>query len=179
MLGFLLVALMGLADLTAGLATQQPPVPQPFPRPAAPQPARPATPPPTAAPLVKPVGGAAEAAPTEATMGVPIYPGAQFIASHDAGRGQRYYIFGSAASFVDLVAYYRTVLKQKGELVFEIPATHEFDVGKYREETMAFPPGVTIKDFQSAASQGYPNPKPGGQPARFPTIIQIVPVTER
>jgi hypothetical protein len=70
------------------------------------------------------------------------------------------------------------MLKQKGELVYDVPATHEFDVGKYREETQAFPPGVTIKDFQSAVSQGYPNPKPGGQPARFPTIIQIVPVTE-
>ena len=44
---------------------------------------------------------------------------------------------------------------------------------------MAFPPGVTIKDYQSDVSQGYPNPKPGGQPARFPTIIQIVPVTEK
>ncbi len=75
------------------------------------------------------------------------------------------------------MTYYRTVLKQKGELVYDVPATHEFDVGKYREETMAFPPGVTIKDFQSDISQGYPNPKPGGQPARFPTIIQIVPVT--
>jgi hypothetical protein len=41
---------------------------------------------------------------------------------------------------------------------------------------MAFPPGVTIKDFQTDVSQGFPNPKPGGQPARFPTIIQIVPV---
>jgi hypothetical protein len=58
-----------------------------------------------------------------------------------------------------------------------VPATHEFDVGKYNEDTMAFPPGVTIKDFQSDVSQGYPNPKPGGQPARFPTVIQIVPVT--
>lgn len=112
-------------------------------------------------------------------LGLPIYPGAQFIASYDAGRGQRYYIFGSAAPYNDLVAYYRTILKQKGEVVFEAPATYGFEVGKYREETMAFPPGVTIKDFQSAVSQGYPNPKPGGQPARFPTIIQIVPVTER
>ena len=112
-------------------------------------------------------------------LGVPIYPGAQFIASYDAGRGQRYYIFGSAAPFVDLVAYYRTALKQKGELVYDFPATHEFDVGKYREETMAFPPGVTIKDYESEASQGYPNPKPGGTPARFPTIIQIVPVVGR
>ncbi len=110
-------------------------------------------------------------------LGVPVYPGAQFIGSYDAGRGQRYYIFGSAASFVDLVTYYRNVLKQKGELVFEVPATHEFDVGKYNEDTMAFPPGVTIKDFQSDISEGYPNPKPGGQPARFKSIIQIVPVS--
>jgi len=80
---------------------------------------------------------------------------------------------------VELVAYYRTVLKQKGELVYEVPATHEFDVGRYREETMAFPPGVTIKDFQSEISQGYPNPKRGAKPERFPTIIQIVPVTEK
>jgi hypothetical protein len=159
--------------------------PQPFPRPGAGQPAqpgRPAPPPPTPPPpgaAVRPAAGAPEATPSEVTLGVPIYPGAQFIKSYDAGRGQRYYIFGSAATFVDLVAYYRTVLKQKGELVYEVPATHEFDVGKFRDETMAFPPGVTIKDFQSDISQGYPNPKPGGQPARFPTIIQIVPVTER
>ena len=110
---------------------------------------------------------------------MPVYPGAQFLASYDAGRGQRYYLFGSAAPFADLVAYYRNVLKQKGDLVFDVPATHEFDVGKFREETMAFPPGVTVKDYQSAVSEGYPNPKLGGQPARFRTVIQIVPVTER
>ena len=172
MLAFLVIGLMAVG--------QQPPVPQPFPRPGTTQPAPPAPPAAQAArPAPAPPAAAPPAAaPTEAMLGVPIYPGAQFIASYDAGRGQRYYIFGSAASFVDLVTYYRTALKQKGELVFDVPATHEFDVGKFREETMAFPPGVTIKDFQSAVSQGYPNPKPGGQPARFPTIIQIVPVTE-
>jgi len=158
-------------------------VPQPFPRPgqpARPAPTTPTQPPAAPAPVAAPASAPApQVAPTEANLGVPIFPGAQFLASYDAGRGQRYYIFGSAASFVDLVAYYRTVLKQKGELVYEVPATHEFDVGRYREETMAFPPGVTVKDFQSDISQGYPNPKPGGQPARFPTIIQIVPVTER
>ncbi len=115
-------------------------------------------------------------APTEAMLGVPLYPGAQFITSYDAGRGQRFYIFGSAATFVDLVAFYRTVLKQRGDQVFDVPATHQFDVGRFREETMAFPPGVTIKDFESNISPGYPNPTPGGQPARFPSIIQIVPV---
>jgi hypothetical protein len=107
---------------------------------------------------------------------VPIYPGAQFITSYDAGLGQRFYIFGSGASFVSLVTYYRTVLKQRGELIFEAPATHQFDVGRFREDTMAFPPGVTVKDYESAVSKGYPNPKPGGDPERFPTLLQIVPV---
>ena len=120
--------------------------------------------------------GQPEPAPTEAMLGLPVYPGAQFVASYDAGRGQRYYLFGSAAPFADVVTYYRSALKQKGELVYDIPATLEFDVGKFREETMAFPPGVTVKDFQSDVSEGFPNPKPGGQPARFKTIIQIVPV---
>jgi len=181
------VALSVLLTSIAVGAAQQTPTPQPFPRPGAAQPTSPpgpnqpqrptpgspgtGTPAPNVVPRPQPDG-----TPSEATLGVPIYPGAQFIASYDAGRGQRYYIFGSAASFVEAVAYYRTYLKQKGELIFDVPATHAFEVGKYREETMAFPPGVTIKDFQSDASQGYPNPKPGGQPARFPTIIQIVPV---
>jgi hypothetical protein len=169
----------------AAAQTQPPPVPQPFPRPGtqparpAPPPSQPAAPAPASPATPAPISNDPQAVPTEALLGVPIYPGAQFIRSYDAGRGQRYYIFGSAASFVDLVAYYRTVLKQKGELVYDVPATHEFDVGKFREETMAFPPGVTIKDYLSEVSQGYPNPKPGGAPARFPTLIQIVPVVER
>ena len=131
-------------------------------------------PPPTAPPQ-----NAADRGPTDAALGVPLYPGAQFLASYDAGRGQRFYLYGTTASFVDLVAFYRTVLKQKGELVFDAPATHQFDVGRFREDTMAFPPGVTIKDFQSQVSQGYPNPRPGGIPARFPTVIQVVPATEQ
>jgi hypothetical protein len=174
---------MGIVALALAVTlwqSQGQPVPQPFPRPGSnqPPPAQPPSRPPATTPA-RPAPAPPEATPSEATVGIPIFPGAQFIASYDAGRGQRYYIFGSAAPFVELVAYYRTVLKQKGELVYDVPATHEFDVGKFHEETMAFPPGVTIKDFQSDVSQGYPNPKPGGQPARFPTIIQFVPVTER
>jgi hypothetical protein len=175
---------LAMLILAAAMAQQQtPPPPQPFPRPGV-QPARPGSQPtvlpapPPEAPAVT-TAPAAEKPPTEQTLGLPIYPGAQFISSYDAGRGQRFYIFGSAASFVDLVTFYRTALKQKGDLIFDAPATHQFEVGKFREETMAFPPGVTIKDFQSQVSQGYPNPKTGGQPARFPTIIQIVPLSER
>src|SRR5262249_24807486 len=153
---------------------------QPFPRPGqqparpapqAPAPPQPASPPPATTATPPP----ASEAPPNSSLGVPLYPGAQFLSSFDAGRGQRYFWFGSAASFVEVVAFSRGALKQKGDLVFDAPATHEFDFGRFKEETMAFPPGVTVKDFHSEVSQGYPNPKPGGQPTRFATIIQIVP----
>jgi hypothetical protein len=166
-----------LAALTFGQTPQ--PFPQPGSRTTSPaRPTAPPAPPPPApqqpgATTPPPSASQPEGAPTEAMLGVPIFPNAQFITSYNAGRGQRYYIFGTASSFVELVNYYRTVLKQRGELTFEVPATHEFDVGKFDEDKMAFPPGVVIKDFQSDISPGYPNPKPGGQPARFPTIIQI------
>jgi hypothetical protein len=165
--------------LVAALA-QQPPAPQPFPRTGSQQPARPApppsqpsAPPPSPAPAKAPP--AQESGPGESQMGVQIYPGAQFLASYDAGRGQRYFLFGTTGSFLDVVTYYRNVLKQRGELIFDAPATHQFDIGRFREETMAFPPSVTVKEFQSEVSQGYPNPRPNVQPARFPTVIQIVP----
>ena len=35
-----------------------------------------------------------EQTPTEQQLGLPVYPGAQFIRSYDAGSGQRYYLFG-------------------------------------------------------------------------------------
>jgi hypothetical protein len=171
-------AIIGILAVLGTAAAQ---TPQPFPRPttpqspapAAPAPPRPAQPPPaSAAPPPSPVD---PATPSEATLGFPIYPGAQFIASYDAGRAQRYYIFGSTTGFAELVTYYRTVLKDKGNVVFQDPPTHMFEVGKFNNDTMAFPPGVTIKDFTWGGSQGYANPKPGAQPARFPSIIQIVP----
>ena len=40
---------------------------------------------------------------------------------------------------------------------------------------MAYPPGVTIKDYTWNGSAGYLNPKRDGKPERFPSIIQIVP----
>ena len=114
-------------------------------------------------------------APSEATLGVPLYPNAVFLRSYDAGRGQRYYLYGVATPFADLVTYYRNLLKDRGNLVFEVPPTHVFEIGRFRDETMAFPPSVTIKDFTFSGSAGYPNPTPGAQPDRFPTVIQIVP----
>ena len=36
----------------------------------------------------------------------------------------------SNASFTEVVNYYKNVLKQKGELVYDEPPVHEFDVGE-------------------------------------------------
>src|SRR5262245_52650051 len=78
--------------------------PQPFPKPGT---SKPATPPagaesqPAKPPVVAPPAPSATTAPgandtpTEVTLGVQIYPGARFLASYDAGKGQRYYLFGA------------------------------------------------------------------------------------
>ena len=108
-------------------------------------------------------------------LGAPIFASAQFLASYDAGQGQRYYLFGTNATFADVVTYYRTALRQRGDIVFEEPATHMFEIGRFREETMAFPPGVTVKDYTWGNLKGYPNPKPGAPAERFSTVIQMVP----
>ena len=108
-------------------------------------------------------------------LGAPIYPSAVFLTSYDAGRGQRFYIYGVNAPYAEMVNYYRTVLKNKGDELFEEPPTHFFETGRYRDEAMAFAPSVTIKDYTYGGSAGYPNPKKGEAPERFPTIIQIVP----
>jgi hypothetical protein len=161
--------------------------PQPFPRPGqAPPPKQPApqTPPPQTPPPQTPgpkqpatastPPASDRSVPTAATLVFPVYPTAQFIASYDAGRGQRYYLFGTTAQYADIVSYYRTQLDERGTQVFKEPPTHMFEVGRFREEAMAFPPGVTVKDW-TWGSKGYPNPKLNSQPERFPTIIMIVP----
>ena len=70
--------------------------------------------------------------------------------------------------------YYRLILDERGNRVFDAPATHIFEVGRFREREMAFPPSVTIKDYTWDGSDGYLNPK-AGEPARFKTVIQLVP----
>jgi hypothetical protein len=182
---------VAVALLVASAASARPAqTPQPFPRPSAPQgerapappvaapaPAsRPAPTPAAAQPAAPPAQQAVDPnAPSAATLVFPVYPGARFLASYDAGREQRYHLFGTTTPYAEVVLFYRTQLKERGDEIYQQPATHMFQVGRFREETMAFPPGVTVKDWTSGGSQGYPNPKLGSQPARFPTVIMIVP----
>ncbi len=108
-------------------------------------------------------------------LGAPVYPSAVYLTSYDAGRGQRFYLFGVTVPYAELVNYYKTVLKQKGDELFESPPTHQFETGRFRDETMAFAPSVTVKDYTWGGSAGFPNPTKGVTPERFATVIQIVP----
>jgi hypothetical protein len=154
------------------ITAQQPP--RPFPQPS--QPRTTAPPPPQPQPPASETTPLRQdGVPDEATLGVPLYPNAQFLTSYDAGRGQRFYLFGVSLSFDDAVTYYRTTLKSRGEVLFVSPPTHQFELARFRENEMAFPPSVTIKDYTWGGSGGFPNSTPGAEPARFPTIIQIVP----
>src|SRR5688572_14336912 len=101
----LLLALAASAVVLASSASGQ--TPQPFPRPGATQQTPRPEPQAPRAPAAAPSQGTPNDpnAPTEATLGFPVYPSAQFIASYDAGRGQRYYIFGATAPYADLVVY--------------------------------------------------------------------------
>lgn len=173
-----LLALGLIGGLTLAPAAAQ--KPQPFPKPGdagRPQAPSPGQPPPGAKvlPPQAQTPEAEAAAPTEQTLGMPVYPGARFLTSYDAGRGQRFYLFGTNVDFAEIVAYYRTTLKQRGSFVYEQPPIHVFEVGRYRSDAVAFPPGVSVKDYTWGGSPGYLNPVLGAEPAHFRTIIQVVP----
>ena len=105
-------------------ATPQQPVakPQSTPPAAPPQPQPAARPPATlaaAVPASRVPAIDAEAPPAADQLNAPVLAGAQFLASYDAGMGQKFYLYGSTQAFADVVTYYRTVLKDRGELVFD------------------------------------------------------------
>lgn len=170
-----LLAVMVVGATNVALAQVPQPFPKPGQKPPATSPAEPPATPQTATATQAPPAAPSTGQPDEATLGVPVYPAAQFIASYDAGKGQRYYLFGTMTSYAEIVQYYRNTLRQRGDEVFREPPVHQFDLGRFREQTMAFPPSVTVKDYTWGSGKGYLDLKPGAPPQRFPTVIQIVP----
>lgn len=145
-------------------ATAKPAVPA-APAAAAPAPAAPAA---ATAPASQP------AAPTEAQLGAPVYPNATFLGSFDAGMNQRYYLFGTPAAYAQVLTFYRTVLKDRGDEVFDVPPIWSFDIGRFREQTMVYPPSVTVRDHMTGGGKGYLHAT-GPEAQRYATVIQIVP----
>ena len=161
------------AALVISPAAQRAPVPRPFPTP---ETAR-ERPSPTRAPAPSAVA-TGTAVPTEAELGAPIYPNARYITSYDAGRGQRFHLFGTSARFADMVRYYSVVLRERGRRVYDAPPIHQFETARFRDREMDYRPSVTIKDYTWNGAAGYINTTPGGDPAAFPTIIQITTLPE-
>ena len=165
-----------LVVLTSVVTIAMQPIPRPFPRPGNTITESSLEEPQVQAPLDETLAVSASDIPSEATLGFPIYPNANYLRSYDAGRGQNYYLFGTNATYEEMVNYYSIVLKERGNRVFEAPRVHMFEVGRFREDRMAFPPGVTIKDFSWNGSLGYVNPtRQSGGPSHYITVIQIVP----
>ncbi len=177
----LLIAMMAWTT-AAAQAGAQGAVPQPFPgsktappaskQPPPAQPPRPATPAPAPA---QPPAATTPAAPADGALtGIPLFPQGQFLDSYDAGQGQRYYLYGTNAAFDTVAAHFRTTLMTGGRQLYRTPAIHQFDLGRFDDERMAFPPSVVIKDYSTAANGGYLFVRDGTE-QRFRTIIQIVP----
>jgi hypothetical protein len=111
-----------------------------------------------------------------APEGTPVYPSAEFIDSYDAGSGQRYYLYGTNAPYGDVVAYYKNTLKNGGRELYRTPPMQQFDLGKFQEDSMAYPPSVVVKDYTWNGSAGYLMAA-GATEKRYRTVIQIVPPT--
>jgi hypothetical protein len=157
--------------------TQNPPVPRPFPGTTPPstptsKPAEPTGTPATAGKTAQPPAPAQ----VDPNLGAtPLYPGAEYLGSFDAGRNQRYHLYGTNAPYAEIVTYYKNVLKRGGSEISRTPAIQQFELGRFDDETMAFPPSVVVKDYTWNSSPGYLHVV-GTTEKRFRTIIQIVPV---
>ena len=154
--------LAGVLAAATTLTAQQAPRPFPgAPRPAA-QETAPQTPDATT-PAIDPA------------IGVPLYPGAVLIGKFDANPAQPFYLYGTQSAYANVVEYYRTVLKDRGRQLFDGPM-HQFDLGRFRRETMALQPALTVKDYTWNGREGYVHVN-GLEVVKFPTVIQVVPVT--
>lgn len=186
MRAWILTSSAALATVAA-LSAQSLPVPRPFPGAGGPpesgatepapasrrQPADPARPPATtSAPATSTPAPAASADAPPANL--PVYPAADFLESYDAGHGQRYYLYGTDAAYDTIVQYYRNTLRAGGREIFEQPPTRQFDLGRFDDDHMSFPPSVVVKDYTWNGSTGYLYVS-GATEKRYKTIIQIVP----
>lgn len=155
---------MAAVLLSAVAASAQTPPPRPLPFPTAG----------AAAPATPPVQ-----APTDEALGAPIYPAAVFLETIDAGKGgQHYHLYGTDSSYADIVNYYKNVLRTGGRTIFQGPLMHQFELGRFEDQTMAYQPSVVVKDYTWNGSAGYLHVE-GTNMRRFATIIQVVPAAGR
>jgi hypothetical protein len=133
---FICAVLVGVAA-TGPAAQQTVPPPKPFPG-ATPPTGKPIDPPATPATPGAPAApsgpyGPAKSGCDAATIGAPVYPGAQYVDSFDAGKGQRFCLFGTDAGYADIVEYYKRTMKTGNREIFRTPGVWQFDLGRFRK----------------------------------------------
>ena len=145
--------------LLSSIFQQSPPPPRPFPGSTAQTRPAPSTP--------------AQPNPANTVQGIPLYPGAELLGKYEPGPNQEMFIYGTSAMFPTVVEFYKSALKDGGRRLFGGPM-QQFDLGRYRRETMTLQPAVTVKDYTWNGRDGYPHVT-GRQIVKYPTVIQIVP----
>jgi len=106
-------------------------------------------------------------------LGLPMYPGAHLLTTYDAGPTQKVHLYGTSAAYPAVVEFFKTALKTRGRTLFGGPM-HQFDLGRFRRETMALQPALTVKDYTWNGREGYVHVS-GRQVIKYPTVIQVVP----
>ena len=170
----LTIAIVGMSLLSFA-QNAPPPVPPPVPKPF---PGAVPTPPDSKATgkTDKPATPAVTRPAIEAQPGnAPIHPRAELLDTFDAGHGQQYIVYGADLPYVTVVEYYKQLLRTGGTEIFRTPAMHRFDLGRFDETTMAYPPSIVVKDYTWNGSPGYLHVD-GSSEKRYRTIIQVVPV---
>lgn len=144
----------------ASARTQDPPRPRPFPGAAPPSTQ---TPPQQQPPATQ-----------DPALGLPMYPGAQLLTTYEAGPNQKVHLYGTSAAYPTVVEFFKTALKERGRTLFGGPM-HQFDLGRFRRETMTLQPALTVKDYTWNGREGYVHVS-GRQVIKYPTVIQVVPL---
>ena len=164
---------LGLALCATPVLAQTTTVPKPTPIPGVPPPGsqtqKPVTPAPSAA------GATQDGSRVDPRLaGVPLYPGAELLTTIDGAGGQSIFLFGTDMPYSDIIAFYKTQFRISGTEVFRSPAMHQFDLGQFRAESMAYRPSVVVKDYSGTdAVSGYLHVS-GTTEKRYRTVIQIV-----
>jgi hypothetical protein len=109
--------------------------------------------------------------------GVPLYPGAEFLQTFDAGLDQTMWSFGTNDSFAAIVAYYKGQFRKSGDEVSKTPAIQQFDLGSFDSRTMAQRPSVIVKDFTWPELSGYLHVS-GTTKKYYKTLIEIIPAVK-
>jgi hypothetical protein len=66
------------------------------------------------------------------------------------------------------------VLDTGGREIYREPAMRQFDLGRFDDNRMAYPPSIVVKDYAWNGSPGYLHVA-GTTETRYRTIIQVVP----